>query len=150
MSDNILKAECRLASNMTLIAKGDSGHWTMMDVPKTVGGDEGAMHPFEHLFAALAGCTATDLLYVMKKKRIQVDDLRVNIEAKRAEKHPKVAEKIHIHYTIVGEHISEKAVERGIELSQDTYCSVSAMLKATAEITHSFEILTPEQAREKF
>lgn len=149
MAKDVLKAECRLASDMTLIARSDSGHWTLMDVPEKVGGHEGAMHPFEHLFAALAGCTASDVLYVLKKKRIQVDDLRINIEAERAEKHPKVAEKIHLHYTIVGPDIQEKAVERAIELSQDTYCSVSAMLKAAAEVTYSFEIMTIEEAREK-
>ncbi|HDR91440.1 MAG TPA: OsmC family peroxiredoxin [candidate division Zixibacteria bacterium] len=149
MSKNILKAECRLAGNRALIAKSDSGHWTLMDVPESVGGDEGAMHPFEHLFAALAGCTASDLLYVMQKKRIRVDDLRIEIEAQRAETHPKVAEKIHLHYIVVGPDISEDAVAKAIDLSQDKYCSVSAMLKAAAEITHSFEVLTPDEAYEK-
>ena len=86
---------------------------------------------------------------MMQKKRIRVDDLRIEIEAQRAETHPKVAEKIHLHYIVVGPDISEDAVAKAIDLSQDKYCSVSAMLKAAAEITHSFEVLTPDEAYEK-
>jgi putative redox protein len=133
----------------TLIAKSDSGHWTVMDVPEELGGHSGAMGPFEHLLAALAGCTATDVLIVLRKKRIAIDDLRIGLEAHRVDKTPKIADKIHLHFTAVGPDIPPDALERAIELSQEKYCSVSAMLKGVAEITHSYAILTPEEARSK-
>ncbi len=150
MAENILKLSVRLASDMTLVARSDSGHWTIMDVPESVGGHEGAMHPFEHLFASLAGCTGSDVLFVMRKKRIPLDDFRIEIEAQRKDTHPKVPTDIHIHYTFVGPDIPESAVIKAIDLSENKYCSVSAILKATAKMTSSYEILTPEEAREKF
>jgi len=150
MAGNELKLSCRFAGDMTLVARSDSGHWTIMDVAESVGGNGGAMAPFEHLFAALAGCTGSDVLYVMRKKRIVIDDLRIEIVAHRVDTHPKIADKIHIHFIFVGVDIPAVAAEKAIELSQTKYCSVTAMIKATCEITTSFEILTPSEARAQF
>ena len=85
MADNTLKLSCRFAGGMTLVAHANSGSWTIMDTSPTAGGDGGAMMPFEHLFAALAGCTGMDVIYVLRKKRIAVDDFRVEIEAHRVD-----------------------------------------------------------------
>jgi putative redox protein len=136
------------ATAMTFVARSSSGHWTVMDASPPVGGNGAAMSPFEHLFAALAGCTSVDVLLVMNKKRIVVDDYWVKITAKRREEHPRIATEIHIHYTLVGENIPTAEVAHAIELSETKYCSVSGMLKPAAAITSSFEILTPGQSRE--
>ncbi len=149
MPVNKLHLFARKSGDMSFIARSDSGHWTMMDTGTGVGGSDGAMRPFEMLFASLAGCTGMDVLYVLRKKRIQVDDLWIEIEAKRRNEHPKVASEIHIHFTVVGEGIPPKAVEKAIELSQNKYCSASATISAVSPITTSFEIITPEEASRK-
>jgi len=147
MADDAIELTARTAGGMTFIAQANSGHWTVMDATEAVGGHEGAMHPFEHLFAALAGCTGVDVLYVLKKKRIPVDDMQVNVKAKRRDKHPRIATDIHIHFTVIGPDIPPEAVERAITLSQEKYCSVTGQIRETANITTSYEILTLEEAR---
>jgi putative redox protein len=136
------------ATGMTFVARSGSNHWTVMDASPSVGGNGAAMNPFEHLLAAIAGCTSVDVLLVMHKKRIVVDDYWVKITAQRRLEHPQIATEIHIHYTLVGEKIPIADVAHAIELSETKYCSVSAMVRPASKITSSFEILTPQQARE--
>ena len=95
------------------------------------------------LLFGVAGCTAVDVVIILKKQRQPVEGVTVQVTGERANEHPKVFTNIHIHYTVRGE-LDPKKVERAIQLSEEKFCSASAMLRKTAEITHSFEILPPE------
>lgn len=143
MPDNY-ELTLKRADGLTLIAKSNSGHWTVMDTTVEAGGSEGAMNPFEHFLASIAGCTSMDVLVVMRKKRIKLDDFSVHLTAERRDEHPRIATKIHLHFTLVGNDIEQEAVRQAIELSQTKYCSVSAMIRNDVPITTSFEIRKPE------
>jgi len=92
------------------------------------------------LLFGLAGCTAVDVVIILKKQRQPVEGVTVNVSGERASEHPKVYTKIHIEYIVKGE-LDPKKVERAIQLSEEKFCSASAMLRKTAEITHSYRIL---------
>ncbi|MCK5832511.1 OsmC family protein [bacterium] len=133
----------RKAGESGFMARSKSGHWVLMDAGK----NPGAIFPFETLFASLAGCTGYDVVHVLRKKRIAFDDIWIKVEAERAEDHPKVATKINVHYTIIGDNVPPDAVERAIQLSQNKYCSVSAMISKAAPIETSFEIINRNEAK---
>ena len=97
--------------------------------------------PMELVIIGLAGCTAMDVVSIMDKKRQPLTNLQVKTASERAEDHPKVFTKIHLEYVAYGTGISEKALQRAIELSEKRYCSVQAMLKKSAEITSSYRIV---------
>ncbi|HDR04968.1 MAG TPA: OsmC family peroxiredoxin [Candidatus Marinimicrobia bacterium] len=126
--------------DLTFIAKGNSGHWLVMDSAKQLQGNDGASRPMELILQGLAGCTGMDVLSILHKKRIVLTNLEIEIEAERALEHPKVFTKIDILYKFWGNNLTESAVQRAIELSETKYCSVSAMLRSTAIITSSFLI----------
>jgi len=90
--------------------------------------------------ASLAGCTGVDVVNILKKKRVNFKDIEIKVSGKRADTHPKVYTDIHVTYLIWGEGIKEKDVEQAIKLSEDKYCSVSAMLKSTAKIHSDYKI----------
>jgi putative redox protein len=95
----------------------------------------------ETLLACLAGCTSFDVVKILKKKRQNISAYRVEVEGERRDEPPEVYTKIQIKYVIKGKNVSKEAVERAIQLSNEKYCSVGAMLKKTAEITTSYEII---------
>ena len=111
------------------------------DAPAKYGGEDSAPTPMETVLASLAGCTSFDVVTILKKKRQNVTGYSVETEAERTDEPPEVFTKIHIKYIVKGKNISKDAVERAIQLSFDKYCSVGAMLKKTAEITTSYEII---------
>lgn len=133
-------------SGMGFLAETGSGHVLMMDgAPDAVKPDNGgqnlAPRPMETLLAGTGGCTAYDVVLILKRGRHDVQGCSVKITSERAETDPKVFTKIHMHFTLQGEGLPEAAVARAIELSHEKYCSASIMLGKTAEITTSFEIL---------
>ncbi|MCB9207998.1 MAG: OsmC family protein [Ignavibacteriales bacterium] len=134
------KAVVKQLQGITFIGKTDSNHWITMDGPENFGGSNAAIRPKELLLLSLGGCTAADVVAILQKKRVQVDDFEIQISAESTETHPKVYTKIHLEFVFVGKDIKEKDVERAIELSQTTYCGVTAMLQKSIEITHSFTI----------
>jgi len=141
MSEQTMKIDLyNVGESLTFVAKADSGHFITMDAPESLGGHNSASRPMEVILQALAGCTGMDVLSILKKKRVKVDHFAMTVTGERAETHPKVFTKIHLTYKFWGEDITESAAERAIELSETKYCSVSAMLKSTAEISSSFEI----------
>ncbi len=125
---------------MTFAARADSNHWITMDGPPDFGGSNAGPRPKELILMALGGCTGSDIVSILQKKRVPMKDLRINLTAQTAEEHPQAYTAIHIEYVIAGEGINPADVERAIELSTTKYCSVSAMLKASVEITHSYRI----------
>ncbi len=139
------KAVIKQLSGITFIGKTeDSNHWVTMDGPENFGGSNAAIRPKELLLLSLAGCTSADVIAILQKKRVKLDDFKINISAESTEKHPKVYTKINLEYVFTGNNIKEKDVERAIDLSQNVYCGVTAMLQKVVEITHNYKIIIPE------
>ncbi len=129
-------AQVKWVEKLEFVAETNSGHGIILDGPDGFGA-----RPLEMVLLGLAGCTAMDVISILKKKRQQVTDFRVRVSAKRAEEHPKVYTDIHVEYLLKGKEIKEAAVKRAIELSETKYCSVSAMLTKAANITNSYQIV---------
>jgi putative redox protein len=133
-------------SNMGFVAETGSGHTLMMDgAPDAVkpenGGANMAPRPMETVLAGTGGCTAYDVVLILKRGRHDVQGCSVKLTSERAETEPKVFTKIHMHFTVTGKGIPAVAVERAIAMSHDKYCSASIMLAKTAEITTSFDLV---------
>jgi putative redox protein len=101
------------------------------------------LSPMELVLASLAGCTGVDIVSILEKKRIILDDFKVRVRAKRADEYPKIYTEYHVEYLFWGKGIQTKDVEQAIQLSNDKYCSVSAMLKPGADFHYSYQILNP-------
>ena len=125
---------------VTFFGKTDSNHWVAMDGPAEFGGNDAGTRPKELILIALGGCTGSDVAGILKKKRVNVDNVEIKLTADVADEHPQVFTKIHVEYVIYGDGVRKEDVERAIELSESKYGSVSAMLRATVEITHSYRI----------
>ncbi len=134
------KAVVKQLEGITFVGKTDSNHWVTMDGPESFGGSNASIRPKELLLLSLGGCTASDVTAILKKKRVNLDGFEINISAESTETHPKVYTKIHLEFMLYGKDIKEQDVERAIELSQKTYCGVTAMLEKSIEITYSFVI----------
>lgn len=128
-------------SGMTFLAESGSGHIVAMDGAPDGGGRDLAPRPMELVLAGAGGCTAYDVVLILKRSRQAITGCDVNLKAKRAETEPKVFTEIHFHFTVHGHDLKPQLVERAIKLSHEKYCSASIMLEKTAVITHSFEII---------
>ncbi len=133
-------------SGMGFIAETGSGHVLNMDgapdpQKPELGGQNLAARPMELLLAGTGGCTAFDVVLILRRGRHAVSQCTVKLSAERAQTEPKVFTKIHFHFTVRGKGIPAAAVERAIALSHDKYCSASVMLGKTAEITTGFEVV---------
>lgn len=126
---------------LTFAAKGESNHWITMDGPEQVGGNNAGARPKELLLMSLAGCTGSDVVSILKKKRVNLTDFEINITAQQTEEHPKVFTELDLEYVFYGKDIKTKDIERAIELSTGTYCGVSAMLKKAMKINHTYRIV---------
>lgn len=126
---------------VTFLGKSDSNHWVTMDGPESFGGSDAGTRPKELLLIALGGCTGSDVITILLKKKVQISNFEMNITADVAEEHPQVFTKINVEYVFHGKDIQEKDVERAIELSQTKYCSVTHMLNKAVEIRHSYKII---------
>ncbi|GBD88258.1 hypothetical protein BMS3Abin03_02193 [bacterium BMS3Abin03] len=134
------KAYLKQLKGITFVGKTDSNHWITVDGPEEFGGSNAAIKPKELLLLGLAGCTASDVISILQKKRAKIDDFEINITAEVTEEHPKVYSKIDLEYVFYGDDVDSKAVERSIELSMTKYCGVSAMLEKAMEINHTYRI----------
>ena len=133
-------------SAMGFVAETGSGHVLTMDgAPDAArpenGGANMAPRPMETVLAGTGGCTAYDVVLILKRGRHAVTGCSVALKSERAETEPKVFTHIHMHFTVTGRQLSATAVERAIAMSHEKYCSASIMLAKTAEITTSFEIV---------
>jgi putative redox protein len=137
---SIKKAVVKQLRGITLAAKADTNHWVMMDGRDSSGGEGAASTPKELLLMALGGCTSMDVIPILKKMRVHLEDFEVRLTGNAREEHPQVFTDIHIEYVFYGNTIPEADVQRAIELSTTKYCSVSAMLRDSVKITHSYTI----------
>ena len=134
------KAYLKQVKGITFAGKTDSNHWITVDGPENFGGSDAGIRPKELLLLSLAGCTASDVVSILQKKRVKLDDFEINISAEMTEEHPKVFTKIDLEYVFYGDSIAEKDVERAIELSETKYCGVTAMLEKALEINNTYRI----------
>jgi len=125
---------------ITFAGTADSKHWVVMDGPEEFGGTAAAARPKELVLLGLAGCTASDVVSILRKKRAPLEQLEIRLTAEEADEHPHVYTSIHVEYVCRGDGLRPEHVERAIELSETKYCSVSAMLRPAVRITHSFRV----------
>jgi putative redox protein len=125
---------------MSFLAETGSGHLVTMDGAPEAGGRNLAPRPMETLLAGAGGCTAFDVVVILKKNGQEVTGCEVKLEAERAATDPKVFTRIHYRFVVRGRNLKRNLVEQAVRLSHEKYCSATAMLARTAEITREFEI----------
>jgi putative redox protein len=128
-------------SGMAMAAETGSGHLLTMDGAPDGGGRNLAPRPMETVLAGTGGCTAYDVVLILKRGRHAVTGCQVQLKAERAATDPKVFTRIHMHFVVTGRGVPQTAVERAVQLSHEKYCSASIMLARSAEITTSFEVV---------
>jgi putative redox protein len=139
--------ECtvRWTSDMTFLAETGSNHVVAMDGAPEAGGRNLAPRPMEMVLVGTGGCTASDVLVILRKSRQDVTGCEVKLTSERAATDPKVFTKIHMHFVVRGRALKHNVVAHAIRLSHEKYCSASIMLGKTAEITQDFEIVEENQ-----
>jgi putative redox protein len=142
-----LKLRIKWIENVSFIAETESGHGLLMDGAPEGGGRNLGPRPMETVLAGTGGCTAYDVVTILRKARQDIDDCVVEIEADRAPSEPRVFTRIHFHFVVWGRNVDTKHVERAIHLSAEKYCSASIMLGKTAQITHDFEVRDVQSAK---
>ena len=142
-----MKARIKWVQDATFLGESGSGHAVVMDGPPEHGGRNLGIRPMEMMLLGMGGCTAFDVMHILKKARQDVVDCYVELEAERADEEPKVFTKIHVHFVVTGNALKESQVKRAVELSAEKYCSASIMLnRAGVEISHDYEINEPHSA----
>ena len=136
-----MKVRVKWVENVCFMAETESGHALVMDGAAEGGGRNLGPRPMETVLAGTGGCTAYDVVTILRKARQPVKNCEVQIEAERAADDPKVFTRIHFHFVITGSGVKKEHVERAIHLSAEKYCSASIMLAKTATITHDFELI---------
>jgi putative redox protein len=124
---------------MKFEAVGGSGHAVVMDATPDVGGEDSAARPMEVLLAGVMGCTAMDVVSILKKKREPVQDFQVLATFERSPEHPKKYTRIHLEYVAYGA-VDPRSLERAVELSETTYCGAIATVRGVAEVTRSCRV----------
>ncbi|SCY82486.1 OsmC family protein [Microvirga guangxiensis] len=139
-----MKARVKLVDGMMFVGESGSGHAVVMDGAPEYGGRNLGIRPMEMLLIGLGGCTAFDVVQILRKGREDVTDCDVEVTGERAEIDPKIFTSIHIEYRVKGRNLAPAKVERAIELSKEKYCSASIMLGAMATITHNWTVVEDE------
>lgn len=136
-----MKVRVKWIENVAFVGETESSHSIVMDGAPEGGGRNIGPRPMETVLAGTGGCTAYDVVAILRKSRQDITDCVVDIEADRASEDPKVFTRIHFHFTIKGRNVKKEHVERAIHLSAEKYCSASIMLGKTAKISHDYEIV---------
>jgi putative redox protein len=135
-----MNAKVTWKGGLTFTGTADTGFSVALGADPSVGGDNDGFRPMELIAVGLVGCTAMDVISILRKKRQQITDFEAHVHADRALDHPRVFTTIHINYKVTGHDVDEAAVKRAIQLSEDKYCPGQAMLRKAVEITSSYEI----------
>jgi putative redox protein len=136
-----MTARVKWLEDAAFVGQTGSGHSVVMDGAPEAGGRNLGLRPMEMVLTGLGGCSAFDVVQILRKGRQAVTGCTVELAAERAETVPKVFTRIHLRYTISGRGLDPSKVARAVRLSAETYCSATAMLGKTAEITHDFEVV---------
>lgn len=129
------KLHAKLKGNMGFEMDLD-GHKFITDASEEIGGNDLGPRPKQLLLAGLIGCTGIDVMSILKKMKVELDDLNIEVEADNTEEHPKVYENIHLTFRFKGKDLPKNKIERAVSLSQEKYCGVSAMLKKATPVTY--------------
>ncbi len=136
-----MKVRVKWVEDAMFVGESGSGHAVVMDGPPEGGGRDLGIRPMEMLLLGVGGCTAYDVVHILRKARQPVLDCEVSLQAERAESVPKVFTRIHIHFAVKGRReLKENHVRRAVELSAEKYCSASIMLSQAVEIEHDYSI----------
>jgi len=135
-----MKARIKWVEDVTFLGESGSGHAVVMDGPPESGGRNLGPRPMEMILLGMGGCTAFDVVHILRKARQPVTDCVAELEAERATTDPKVFTRIHVHFVVTGRGLKERQVQRAVELSAEKYCSASIMLGKSVEITHDYEV----------
>lgn len=145
-----MKARIKWVQDATFVGESGSGHAVVMDGPPDGGGRNLGIRPMEMLLLGTGGCSAYDVVHILRRGRHTVTDCVVEISAERAEEVPGVFTRIHLHFIVTGRGLTEALVRRAVRLSAEKYCSASIMLGKVAEVSHDFEVReessAPDQA----
>ncbi|MBX9631569.1 MAG: OsmC family protein [Burkholderiales bacterium] len=143
-----MKVRIKWLEGVAFVAETETSHAFVMDGSPEGGGRNLGPRPMETVLAGTGGCTAYDVVTILRKARQEVTDVAVEMDADRATTDPKVFTRIHMHFVVKGHNVKRDAVERAIKMSAEKYCSATAMLAKTAEVTHDFEIVEVGNATE--
>ena len=137
-----MEARVKWVENVMFVAESGSGHAIVLDGAPEGGGRNMGMRPLELMALSVGSCSSYDVVTILKKARQEITDCEAIVSAKRVDAIPAVFDSIHLHFKVAGKALSEKQVERAVELSADKYCSASIMLMgAGVKVTHDFEII---------
>jgi putative redox protein len=142
MDNGEARAVIHSAGDDLFIGITPSGHAQVLETDK---GRASAATPMELLLLALGGCTAVDVISILKKKREQVTDYRVEVRGTRREEHPRAFTRMEVRHVVRGRGVSERAVAQAVELSETKYCSVAATLRPGVEIVTTYEIIEEDE-----
>jgi putative redox protein len=136
-----MKARVKWVQDVTFVGESGSGHSVVMDGAPDAGGRNIGFRPMEMLLLGLGGCSAFDVLLILRRGREAITDCVVEIEAQRADTDPKVFTVIEMVYKVSGKNLDANKVERAVSLSAEKYCSATKILSSTAKITHRVELI---------
>ena len=135
-----MRATVKWLDGVAFVGESGSGHAVVLDGSPAAGGRNIGMRPMETLLIGLGACSAFDVVTILRKARQEVTDCQVELEAERADSVPAVFTRVHMQFVISGSKIRESAVRRAVDLSAEKYCSATAMLRGSVEITHGYRI----------
>ena len=142
-----MEARVKWVERRTFLGESGSGHSVVMDGAPDAGGRDLGVRPMEMLLLGMGGCTAFDVVDILQKGREPVEDVVIELSGERSEEIPKVFTRIGVKYIITGKGLNPDKVERAVHLSAGKYCSATIMMGATAEITHTIEIVESQRSR---
>ena len=135
-----MRATVKWIDGAAFVGESGSGHAMVLDGAPAAGGRNIGPRPLETMLIGLGACSAFDVVLILRKSRQAVTDCRVELEAERADTAPAVFTRIHMVFVVSGAELRESAVRRAVNLSAEKYCSATAMLRTTVEITHEYRI----------
>ena len=135
-----MKATIDWQGQLQFSGTADSGHTVTIDGPPDIGGENAGFRPMEMMLLSVGGCSAMDVMHILKKSRQDVTRCHIEIDGTRATTDPKVFTDIHLQFVVAGNNLNEKHVARAVQLSAEKYCSASIMLAASVNITHDYTI----------
>jgi len=135
-----MEARVKWVEDLTFMAESPSGHTILLSAGAANGGKDSCLRPMELLLLGVGGCASIDVVSILKKARQTVNDCEVSVTAERFDGVPSYFTKIHCQFTVTGLNLSDKQVQRAVDLSFEKYCSASFMLREKADITWGFDI----------
>ena len=136
-----MKAQIDWQGQLRFAGTADSGHQVTIDGPPAIGGENAGFRPMEMILLGVGGCSAMDVMHILKKSRQDVTDCRIEVDGTRADTEPKVFTDIHLQFIVSGRNLNEKHVARAVQLSAEKYCSASIMLQASVNMTHGYTLV---------